>query len=138
MLVARPARLERASWDFRHCLRKVRYFGLGLAIGGMRAFCARGGFSPRHRVHSVLDMHVHMMHFPAMKLADWMASRGLDDEKMGELVQADRSSISRIRRGINSPSWDLAARIKVTTGGEVTADDFLPEMPDPAPAEARA
>jgi hypothetical protein len=78
-------------------------------------------------MHSVLDMHVHVMHFPPMRLSDWMAARGLDDEGMAALVQADRSVISRIRRGLNRPSWPLAARFKAVTEGEVTADDFLPD-----------
>lgn len=85
-------------------------------------------------MHDVLDMHVHVMHLPPMRLADWMAARGIDDEGMGSLVQADRSVISRIRRGVNKPSWALAARFKVVTEGAVTADDFLPDEP----AEARA
>lgn len=78
-------------------------------------------------MHDVLDMHVHVMHFSGMQLSAWMAANGLDDAGMAALVQADRSVISRIRRGVNRPSWELAARFKVATGGEVTADDFLPD-----------
>jgi len=61
-----------------------------------------------------------------MKLSDWMAAKELDDEKLGHLVRADRVTISRIRRGLNRPSWDLAGRLKKISGGAVTADDFLP------------
>ena len=86
-------------------------------------------------MHDVLDMHVHVMHFSGMRLSEWMTSRNLDDEGMAALVQADRSVISRIRRGVNRPSWALAARFKAATGGEVTADDFLP---DDSADEARA
>jgi len=62
-----------------------------------------------------------------MKLSDWMAAKELDDEHLGNLVQADRVTISRIRRGLNRPSWDLAGRLKNISGGAVTADDFLPD-----------
>jgi DNA-binding XRE family transcriptional regulator len=60
-----------------------------------------------------------------------MSLQKIDDEQLGNLVQADRATISRIRRGLNSPSWALAGRIKQATDGAVTADDFLP-----APQEA--
>ena len=56
-----------------------------------------------------------------------MAEKELDDEHLGNLVQADRVTISRIRRGLNRPSWDLAGRLKNVSKGEVTADDFLPD-----------
>lgn len=72
-----------------------------------------------------------------MQLSDWMAREGFDDERFGALVQADRGTISRIRRGVNRPSWELAGRIKVATNGEVPADEFLPEA-HPAPTEAQA
>jgi DNA-binding XRE family transcriptional regulator len=60
-----------------------------------------------------------------MKLSDWMTAQGLDDEQLGNLVQADRVTISRIRRGLNRPSWELAGRIKKASSGAVGADDFL-------------
>jgi DNA-binding XRE family transcriptional regulator len=63
-----------------------------------------------------------------MKLSDWMTTQGLDDEQLGNLVQADRVTISRIRRGLNRPSWDLAGRIKKASNGAVGADDFLPPL----------
>jgi hypothetical protein len=60
-----------------------------------------------------------------MKLSDWMEIQELDDERLGALVQASRVTISRIRRGLNRPSWELAGRIKKASKGAVTADDFL-------------
>jgi transcriptional regulator with XRE-family HTH domain len=74
-----------------------------------------------------------------MQLSDWMAREGIDDEQFGTMVQADRGTISRIRRGVNRPSWELAARIKAATGGDVPADEFLPASDDdPAQSEAVA
>lgn len=54
-----------------------------------------------------------------------MLCRGLTDARLGEMVEVDRVTISRIRRGLNKPSWELAARIKEVSDGAVTADDFL-------------
>lgn len=71
-----------------------------------------------------------------MQLSDWMAREGLDDERFGGMVQADRGTISRIRRGVNRPSWELAARIKSATSGEVSADEFLPAGDTAEPAGA--
>src|SRR3990167_5365396 len=69
---------------------------------------------------------VRLMYTTGMTLAKWMAEHGVDDETMGNLVQVDRVTISRIRRGLSRPSWPLAGRIKKITGGAVTADDHLP------------
>jgi DNA-binding XRE family transcriptional regulator len=56
-----------------------------------------------------------------------MEGRGLTDEEFARVVGVDRTAISRIRRGVNRPSWELAAKIKAVTDGVVTADSFLPE-----------
>jgi transcriptional regulator with XRE-family HTH domain len=60
-----------------------------------------------------------------MQLSQWMQQHGFDDAAFGAAVDVDRVTISRIRRGVNKPSWDLAARIRDVTQGAVTADDFL-------------
>lgn len=79
-------------------------------------------------VHTPLALNVQQAYIMAMtKLEEWMAENGLGDEELGRIVQVDRATISRIRRGLNKPSWDLAARIKVATSGAITADDFLTE-----------
>jgi transcriptional regulator with XRE-family HTH domain len=60
-----------------------------------------------------------------MKLSDWMTAAGLDDDAVAARVATDRTTISRIRRGVTRPSWDLAAKFKAVSDGAVTADDFL-------------
>jgi transcriptional regulator with XRE-family HTH domain len=60
-----------------------------------------------------------------MRLSDWMKEQDCNDEALGIQLGVDRVTVSRIRRGLNRPSWELAARIKLTTRGAVTADDFL-------------
>lgn len=61
-----------------------------------------------------------------MTLEKWMAREGVDDETLATKVKSHRITISRIRRGKNKPSWELAAKIKAVTNGRVRADDFLP------------
>lgn len=61
-----------------------------------------------------------------MKIDEWMTSAGLSDDALSELIKVDRATVSRIRRGLNRPSWELAAKLKAVSGGLVTADDFLP------------
>lgn len=69
-----------------------------------------------------------------MYLSVWMARNGFDDIQFGAMVAADRATISRIRRGLSSPSWKLAARIKAATAGAVCADDFLAPSAIEAPS----
>lgn len=68
-----------------------------------------------------------------MKLAEWMREQSLDDDAVAAMVDADRVTVSRVRRGVNKPSWLLAARLKAASGGRVTADDFLPDLPEVIP-----
>jgi DNA-binding XRE family transcriptional regulator len=60
-----------------------------------------------------------------MKLDMWMASRGLTDDDVASLVKVDRTTISRLRRGLTKPSWELAAKLKGASKGAVIADDFF-------------
>lgn len=60
-----------------------------------------------------------------MRLQDFMDQNNYRDGRFAPLVGADRSHISKIRRGKLRPSWKLAAAIKAFTNGQVTADDFL-------------
>lgn len=65
-----------------------------------------------------------------MKLADYMARRGLDDEAMAGRVQTkdvkcDRTQMSRYRRGRRRPDWPVIERIARVTKGDVTADDWM-------------
>lgn len=61
-----------------------------------------------------------------MTLAEWMAAKDIGDAEMAALVDADRSTISRIRRGKARPSWQLAARIAKVTARKVKTDTYLP------------
>ena len=52
-------------------------------------------------------------------LPEWMDAVGLKDEDVGKLVDRTRTSISRIRRGIVMPDYDLMVRFREVSGGKV-------------------
>ncbi len=60
-----------------------------------------------------------------MTLDQYLSKNDLSSAQFGDQVGASRSQISRIRRGVSRPSWDMVARIAEATGGKVTADDFM-------------
>jgi len=60
-----------------------------------------------------------------MKLSDWMQTAGITDEELARRVGKDRVTISRVRRGKNFPSWELAAQLRRVTDGKVGPEDFL-------------
>jgi hypothetical protein len=81
--------------------------------------------------HSALDILCRVYtNGQIMQLADWMHRKNLRDQAMADLltndlVQVERSMVSRYRRRTHRPSWPVVERIIEVTGGEVTADDFV-------------
>ena len=59
-----------------------------------------------------------------MRLSDYLKAADLDDAKFAALVGVNRSTISRLRRTNQRPSYQTVNAIAVATGGQVTADDF--------------
>jgi len=67
-----------------------------------------------------------------MKLDAYMTANDLDDEAMAQKVRdtgcaCDRSTINRLRNGKQWMSKDLAVALPKASGGDVTANDFVPE-----------
>ncbi len=62
-----------------------------------------------------------------MKIGEWMLVKGFDDSEVGRRLNVDRTTVSRIRRGIQRPRWDLLPRIISMTDGAVKSEDFLSE-----------
>ncbi len=62
-----------------------------------------------------------------MKLKTYMMRCGLSDTEMGRLVKVDRTTINRIRRGKQLPSWQLMLSIQSVTEGKVLPNDYIPE-----------
>jgi transcriptional regulator with XRE-family HTH domain len=60
-----------------------------------------------------------------MHLSDYMALKGLSDEKVAEGLGCSRATVSRIRRRKVRPDWTTIEKIKAFTDDQVTADDFV-------------
>jgi transcriptional regulator with XRE-family HTH domain len=60
-----------------------------------------------------------------MKLAEWMAAKGVSDEMLAAHLDIDRSTASRIRRDKLLPSSALIAKITKLTGGAVQPNTFF-------------
>lgn len=65
-----------------------------------------------------------------MRLGEWLAAQKMSNTKFAELLGVDKSMVGRWVSGDVRPGWDTIPRIIDATGGEVTANDFLPTPPD--------
>lgn len=59
-----------------------------------------------------------------MKLSDYMASKGWNDEDVATAISRDRSNVNRWRRGLTRPDFDALVALQQLTKGKVTAEDF--------------
>ena len=76
-----------------------------------------------------------------MKLHEWCRNRRGAITQIANVCGVVPNSLSRIVRDKAKPSFDLAAKISAATGGEVTIEDLLGELPAGAswsPAQAQA
>jgi transcriptional regulator with XRE-family HTH domain len=68
-----------------------------------------------------------------VKLDDYMKKAGLTDEQFAELIDRERSVVSRYRSGKVTPPADVIAKIEELTNYEVGLRDWLGNA---VPAEA--
>ncbi|NWG25891.1 MAG: helix-turn-helix transcriptional regulator [Pseudorhodoplanes sp.] len=66
-----------------------------------------------------------------------MASRGLSDEDVGAAIGRSRVSVSRYRRGLIRPEFDVIQKIRAFSGGKVTEADWR-HLRDDQPEARRA
>ncbi len=77
-------------------------------------------------------------------LSGWMTREGLSPEEAAERIGCDRSTLVRILPGRDGsppkrkPGWKLLRKIRAGTNGEVTANDFMSDDPDPTLGNAGA
>lgn len=64
-----------------------------------------------------------------MRLADYIADRGLKRIEFARAVGVSPSHLSHLCSGDGWPGRDVAMRIRRATAGAVTPDDFLPDDP---------
>lgn len=65
------------------------------------------------------------MHISGMTLSEFLASQNMTDAQFAELVNRDRSTVTRWRNGQTRPDWDAIAAIGAVTDGKVSALDFV-------------
>lgn len=61
-----------------------------------------------------------------VKLDAFLEESGLTNAAFAERVGVSEATISRLRNGKQTPSWDLIQRITVETAGRISPNDFLP------------
>lgn len=60
-----------------------------------------------------------------VKLDAYLEGQSLTNAAFAATVNVSEATISRLRKGKQSPSWDLIQRIAVETGGEISPNDWL-------------
>jgi DNA-binding transcriptional regulator YdaS (Cro superfamily) len=60
-----------------------------------------------------------------MKLSEWMRINHWDDSTLAHKLRVDQSTVNRLRRGVQRPSWKTAVLIERISKGEVTISDFV-------------
>jgi DNA-binding transcriptional regulator YdaS (Cro superfamily) len=63
-----------------------------------------------------------------MTLDDWIRESGTRPTDLAGKVGLTEASISRIRRGLQTPSLEQAVKIETATGGRVTCAELLPKV----------
>jgi len=59
-----------------------------------------------------------------MHLSDYMTRNKLTDDDVAEAIGRTRVSVSRYRRGLIRPSWDVIEAIRALTNNKVRFEDW--------------
>lgn len=59
-----------------------------------------------------------------MDFERWRLEQGLTNNRVAEMLGVDKSTVSRIRRGVSAPMPDTANAIVALTKGKVTLQDL--------------
>ncbi len=60
-----------------------------------------------------------------MRLSEFLEENDLSDAEFGALINRDRTTVLRWRRGLNCPDMATLKEIAEATGGKVMPNDFL-------------
>lgn len=60
-------------------------------------------------------------------LSAYLEQNGVSIKAFAAAIEVTPMTVYRYIRGKNRPEWDVLERIKRVTGGEVTADSFMPQ-----------
>ncbi|MFG1376130.1 helix-turn-helix domain-containing protein [Xanthobacter autotrophicus] len=76
-----------------------------------------------------------------MDIATWLSQNDVSEAEFAVRIGVTRQSIWRYRSGERVPRPGVIARIREATGGQVTANDFFPQLTNdttPTPSEDAA
>lgn len=62
------------------------------------------------------------------KLDDYLRSNDLTNAAFAQKLGVSEATVSRVRNGKQTPSWDLIIGISTATDGAITPNDFLPHQ----------
>lgn len=60
-----------------------------------------------------------------MKFAEFQSEAGASDAEISTATGIDKSTLSRVRRGLKRPSWKVMIALARFTEGKVMPNDFL-------------
>lgn len=69
-------------------------------------------------------------------LSAYLEQNGVSIKAFAAAIEVAPMTVYRYVRGKNRPEWDVLERIKRVTGGQVTADSFMPQSPSAKPHRA--
>lgn len=72
------------------------------------------------------------------KLDTYLAQAGMTAAAFAAKLEVSAATISRLRKGKQTPSWELLRKIAIETNGAVSPNDFLDSEPAPTPSEVAA
>lgn len=64
-----------------------------------------------------------------MKLADYLDRNNVTVEALGDAVGVSHTYISKLARGLQKPSFEVASKIAAATNGAVMPNDFMDDLP---------
>ena len=76
-----------------------------------------------------LDKTVQSLHHQLMTLHDYLKLHDLTDSEFANLVNRDRTTVLRWRKGETRPDWMGLEAVSAATNGVVRPDDFLRVQP---------
>lgn len=60
-----------------------------------------------------------------MQLSEFMQARNLGDQEVADKIGRSRASVSRYRRGLQTPSTEIIKSLVEMSGGRISASELL-------------
>lgn len=63
-----------------------------------------------------------------MRLGDWLQKHGFTQKAFADAIGVTQGRVAQLCKGGENPPISLIAKIEAATGGDVTAQDFMPDV----------